>query len=281
MSERADAHIHLFENGFQSGFTKRPGVNIDEPACYTSLAADHDVSAALVVGFCGGEAYANNNEYLAAMAAEHPWANPVAYFVPKSPPDIQTLEARWQQGFVGVSCYVFNEESVDALHRIDDAFWSWLVDRGCIVSVNSNAQYWPAWQHILQRHGELRLVMSHLGAPPQQATAPAPDVARGNLATVLELSAYPGCHVKLSGFYALSDPSSDYPHRSSWPYVEVLLNDFGPGRLLWGSDFTPCLENLSFPQTFGHFAMMPFLNDAQRQRIEGANLLELLERARA
>ena len=91
------------------------------------------------------------------------------------------------------------------------------------------------------------------------------------------LAAFPGSRVKLSGFYALSDPGYDYPHEVTWPYVEALLGAFGPERLLWGSDCTPCLEKLSFPQTLGLFAKMPFLDDRMRRRIEGANLLEMLD----
>ena len=40
MTERADAHIHLFEGGFerlaQRSFVQRPGVNIDEAVCLDS-----------------------------------------------------------------------------------------------------------------------------------------------------------------------------------------------------------------------------------------------------
>ena len=50
MPDRADAHIHLFENGFWASFASRPGVTIDEVACYESLMANHDVKAALIVG---------------------------------------------------------------------------------------------------------------------------------------------------------------------------------------------------------------------------------------
>ena len=38
MLERADAHIHLFRQGFQEGFSARPGVHIDELACFELLA---------------------------------------------------------------------------------------------------------------------------------------------------------------------------------------------------------------------------------------------------
>ena len=34
MNERADAHIHLFEGGYRGSWTGRPGVDLDEAACY-------------------------------------------------------------------------------------------------------------------------------------------------------------------------------------------------------------------------------------------------------
>ena len=39
---KADAHIHLFEGGYQGGsLTSRPGVEVDELLCYQSLMKDH------------------------------------------------------------------------------------------------------------------------------------------------------------------------------------------------------------------------------------------------
>jgi predicted TIM-barrel fold metal-dependent hydrolase len=60
--------------------------------------------------------------------------------------------------------------------------------------------------------------------------------------------------------------------------VEVLLEEFGASRLLWGSDFAPSLEWVSYPQTLGLLAEMPFLDEPGRRRIEGENLLALLGR---
>ena len=83
--------------------------------------------------------------------------------------------------------------------------------------------------------------------------------------------------VKLSGFYALTEPWYDYPHELAWPYVEVLIEAFGVERLLWASDFSPHLNYQTFPQTLGLLWKMPFLGDGDRDRIAGENLLELLE----
>ena len=277
MPERADAHIHLFEKGFNDSFTKRPGVEIDEVACYASIAGDHGVRAALVVGYEGDSWYHNNNDFLARTALEHDWVRPVAYMDPVNPFDLDKLNRLKEEGFVGISCYIFGQERTHALSRVEDEVWAWINEHRWLVSVNSSGGDWSAWLAVLERHRELRLIVSHLGLPPKVGSPPSETEALEAMADVLALAKFPGSRVKLSGFYAISDPGYDYPHEAAWPYIEALITSFGTDRLLWASDFSPCLDSLTFPQTFGLFSKMPFLNAHDREQIEGANLLALLD----
>ena len=277
MSERADAHIHLFEGGYQDSLMKRFGRPVDEAVVYASLANDHGVRAALIVGYADVPWALENTRYLTQMVKQYEWVHPAAYFDASEPPTTEELTRLQADGFVGVSFYIFGQERVDALLGISDEVWNWLVSKRWLISVNSKDDDWNAWQEVLTRHPELRLVVSHLGLPPRQADAPNAAGAREALASVLALSRYPQSRVKLSGFYALTDPGHDYPHRAAWPYVEALLDAYGVERLLWASDYSPCLDWLTFPQTYDLFSKMPFLNDADRERIEGANLLALLD----
>ncbi len=278
MTPRADAHIHLFKGGYKGGsFASRPGVKLDEAACYASLAQDHNVSAALIVGYAGAPWCARNTQYLTQVATEYDWVRPAASVNPAKPPTVKTLEEWRSAGFVGITLYISGPEAVEALQSIPDEVWQWLVTHRWLVSVNSRGKDWSAWSEILEDHGELRLVASHLGLPPKVSAPLSRNEARKAMATVLDLAQYPGTRVKLSGFYALTDPGYDFPHQAAWPYVEVLQNAFGIERLLWASDFTPSLDSISFPQTFGLFLHMPFLTDEDRQLIEGTNLLALLD----
>lgn len=276
MSDRADAHIHLFKNGFRASFTARPGVQIDEAALYASLAADYRVKQALVVGY-EGEAWAEgNNAHISALARQHSWSRPVAFVHLGAPPDPAALDARRRQGFVGVGLYIFGPDSLQSLQRISDDVWAWITEKRWLVSLNSRGEDLAGWAPILDRHPELRLLVSHVGLPPRAAQPPSAPTARAAMAELIGLARFPGVHVKLSGFYAISDPGYAYPHRAAWPYVEALVETFSPKRLLWGSDFTPSLDSVSFAQTIGMFAEMPFFSDEDRRAIEGANLLSLL-----
>lgn len=282
MSDRADAHIHLFEGGYPSGaFIHGHGATLDEPASYATLAKEHGIVAALVVGYTADDWCAQNNAYIAKMAAKHAWVRPVAFVDPTTPPSIDQLETWKTQGFVGLSMYIFELPQHKALHAIDDEIWDWLEAQNWLISINSTGAQWQVWLPILARHHSLRIIGSHLGLPPRVAEPPSTNQAEQALADIAALAQYPGPRVKLSGFYAATDPGYDYPHRAAWPYVEALVAAFGTDRLLWGSDFSPSLPWLSFPQTFELFGKMPFLNKADRQRIEGGNLLALLADAGA
>jgi L-fuconolactonase len=277
MPDKADAHLHLFEGGFRTDPPAcRPGVEINEALFYESLMESHGVKAALVVGFTGDSWCARNNEFLAGLMPSRNWIRAVAYCdIRRGGMSINDLEQFREMGFIGTSLYVFEEEDVQALEQVDDDCWRWISNHRWLVSINSKGTPWQVWPSILDRHNNLRLVVSHLGLPPCVASPPAE--ASATMADVTTLAGYPGVHVKLSGFYALTDPGHDYPHEAAWPYVRVLKDAFGADRLLWGSDFSPHLDWISFPQTFDLFGKMPFLTDEECDMITGRNLLILLD----
>ncbi len=275
--DRADSHIHLFETSFLIGsLTKRPGVRIDEVALYQSFAESYGVKAALVVGYAGQPWAEGNSAFLARVWPEHPWVYPTAYVEVPDQMTVSMMEERRQQGFVAVSFYIHSDEKAAALNRVSREVWDWFVSHRWLISTNSSPTYWPAWVPVLKRYPELRLVMSHLGQPPAVSEPPSAADARAKLGSVLALAEFPGVHVKLSGFYGVTVPHYDYPHQAAWPYVEALVKAFTTRRLVWGSDYSPCLDHQTFPQTLGLFSKMPFLSQEDRRRIEGANLLSLL-----
>ena len=120
------------------------------------------------------------------------------------------------------------------------------------------------------------MIVSHLGLPVRQIRIPSREEAKSIMKPISELAEFSNVHVKLSGYYALSSPAHDYPHSSAWPLTDEIFDHFGPHRLLWGSDFSPSLDFLSFPQTFALFNKMPFFHEENIKAILGENLLRLL-----
>ncbi|GIK41993.1 MAG: hydrolase [Chloroflexota bacterium] len=277
MPNRADAHAHFFHAGYVALLPENcRRIRPDEVTLYQGLAQQYEVQQVLAVGYEAEEWAGGNNRYLSQLAASHSWLRPLAFVPEPANLEMAALETWQRESFAGLSLYLFNPQQTASLGQVSDEVWGWLVRQRWLISVNSRGEHWTAWLPVLERQPELRLLVSHLGLPPAISTAPDAATARQALRDVLALARFPGVHVKLSGFYALTQPGYDYPHRAAWPYVEALVAAFGSTRLLWGSDFSPSLEWLSFPQTFSLFQAMPFLSDTDRERIEGGNLLTLL-----
>jgi predicted TIM-barrel fold metal-dependent hydrolase len=94
---------------------------------------------------------------------------------------------------------------------------------------------------------------------------------------LLGAAAFAHTMVKISGLYAVSDPAHGYPHAAAAPFIDVLLDRFGPERCLWGSDFSPALDYVSFAQTVTN-QWLDRLNSAERNLVMAGNLRKLLGR---
>jgi predicted TIM-barrel fold metal-dependent hydrolase len=277
MPARADAHAHLFEPGYvdllpDSCRLRTP----DEATLYSAYANQHGIEQLLAIGYEGAAWAAGNNAYLARLAAHTSWVRPVAYVADLASITVHDLANWQQQGFVGISLYLTSEAKAAAVADASAALWAWLEDHRWLVSVNSQGELWRLWSIILNSHPDLCLLAAHLGLPPAQAAPPTFEIVSELLAPLLSLAIYPGVQVKLSAFYALTTPGYDYPHQAAWPFVEVLAQAFGVDRLLWGSDFSPALEHVSFAQTVGVIEQMALFTADERNRIMGKNLLALL-----
>ncbi len=88
----------------------------------------------------------------------------------------------------------------------------------------------PALLEFTERYPELRVVIDH-AAKPSIATGDI-DAWRDDMA---RLSRSRGVHCKLSGL--ATEAGSEWSARTLKPYVDVLLDCFGPKRVMWGSDW--------------------------------------------
>lgn len=274
-----DAHAHFFAPGYVDLLPEScRRVQPDEFTLYSALAERHGITQVLAVGYEGQAWAVGNNLYLAALARRAAWLRPVAYAEPAAI-SVSALDGWHTQGFTGISLYLMGPEQARQIGDVPAEVWSWLAARQWLISVNSQGDLWHAWLPILELHPALRLLVSHLGLPPRCAQPSAPSETAHRLAAVTALAVYPGVHIKLSGLYALTDPGYDYPHRAAWPYIETIAQAFGPRRMLWGSDFSPALEQVSFAQTCGVVDCLPWFSNAERSAILGGNLARLLHAA--
>ncbi|MFJ4875472.1 amidohydrolase family protein [Streptomyces sp. NPDC088745] len=113
-------------------------------------------------------------------------------------------------------------------------------------------------------HPGLTFVLDHLGKPPIARGGPEPWAA-----LVRELAALPNVVCKLSGMVV----EADWDH---WrtddlrPYAEVVLDAFGPERLMYGSDWPVCRLAATYAQVLDVARELTAgLSDAERAQVFG------------
>ncbi|MEV5341888.1 amidohydrolase family protein [Streptomyces sp. NPDC052676] len=92
----------------------------------------------------------------------------------------------------------------------------------------------PACVRAAAAHPDLTFVLDHLGKPPVAAGATEPWAG-----LVRALAALPNTVCKLSGLVTEADPAS-WAVDDLRPYADVVLDAFGPHRLMFGSDWPVC-----------------------------------------
>ena len=105
MTPAADAHLHLFAEGYEAGFAGPIGTGA-ELVAYERLRGQFGIERGLVVVYEGEPAYAGNNEYVLTLAGERPWIAPLAYLPVEPAPTVEELRRLHARGAVGFSIYL-------------------------------------------------------------------------------------------------------------------------------------------------------------------------------
>ncbi|MEI9988744.1 MAG: amidohydrolase family protein [Rhizomicrobium sp.] len=102
----------------------------------------------------------------------------------------------------------------------------------------------PALAELIDRYPDLAVVIDH-GARP--------DIAKGELEVwkpyIRHIAAETNAYCKLSGLASEAGPG--WTAETLKPYVDVLLDSFGPERLMWGSDWPMLNETGDYASWLG------------------------------
>ncbi|WP_043618823.1 amidohydrolase family protein [Nonomuraea candida] len=181
-------------------------------------------------------------EFLSLAAGSELVAGVVGWIDLTAPDAADTLAAL-PGGLVGVRHGVQSEPDPAWLIRPD-------VRRGLAAVAAAGLAYdlltlphqLPAAIETVSALPELTFVLDHLSKPP---------IASGELepwrGRIRELAARPNVYCKLSGLVTEADWRS-WRTADLRPYAEVVLEAFGPGRVMFGSDWPVCLLAADYAQ---------------------------------
>lgn len=207
-----------------------------------------------------------------AACLQHPWIAGVVGWIDLERPDVADRIARLQ-GLPG------GHRLVGIRHLVhDEADPQWLMRPGVIRGLKAVARSGLAYD-LLVRTRELpaalaavravpegRFVLDHLAKPPISQGWDPLWAAR-----VRELAAEPNVWCKVSGLVTEASWTS-WSHDDLAPVLRLALDRFGPGRLMFGSDWPVCLLAASYARTKAAFDQaLQGLTDAERWAMCGGN----------
>lgn len=261
-----DSQVHVWSNGESTGPHRRTPVTRDVLATEMAKAGVARAVLAPPIWDPGGNAYS-----LALAQAEPERFAVMGLLEPGAEHPCQRLrEWREQAGMLGVRMLFNRKERIAPL--LDGRFapvWTVAEELGLVVAVRVPGAV-ELVDDIARRHPALRIIIDHLGVP-RGALGP---VAFDHLPELLGLATHPNVHVRADGMgdYAL-DP---YPFRSLETTLRQVFDSFGPGRILWGSDFSRLHH--PYRQCVTHFSeSLSWLSAADLELIMGGNICRLLD----
>lgn len=211
--------------------------------------------------------------WLLDLADRHPLIKGVVGWVPLADPNVSDILASLAQRprFKGVRHVVQGE--ADPAFLEGTAFNRGIeacTKRGLIYDVLILARQLPAAIKFVDRHPNQAFVLDHIAKPVVQG-APSTEWVRD----IRELARRKNCSCKFSGVVT-EVPGWQWTPDLLRPYFDVVLEAFGPRRLMFGSDWPVCLVAASYTRWLDFVRdCVASLSAAERDRVLGETAVQI------
>lgn len=186
--------------------------------------------------------YLYDNRYVADCLRRFPGkfaaVGLIDYKAPDAPDRLERLVR--EDGFGGIRFHLSREPDPAVLAAPErDPLWERARQLGACFIVLGTAERLPFLEPIIDRFPDVPVVIDHFGHVPVDEEPPRPLL--GNL---LRLARYPNVYVKVSNMNGMS--KEPYPHRDAARIFRLVYDQFGPQRLMWGTDFPYVLDSCGY-----------------------------------
>ncbi|PTA47906.1 amidohydrolase [Micromonospora sp. RP3T] len=266
-----DAHHHLWQPDRGYHWLDDPALAAIRrpftPADLTAELASAGVDGTVLVE--GGRCHPDEAAEFLGHAADTPAILGVVAWVDIAGGEVSATVRRYRQLpggelLVGVRSQVQGEADPDHLDRPDvRRGLAEVADAGLVFDLVIRADQLPAAARAARAVPRLSFVLDHLGKPRIDRGTAGLAGWREPLAA---LAASPNVTGKLSGL--VTEAAPDWSPADLSPFVEVAVDEFGPGRLMFGSDWPVCLLRSDYPGVRRALtAALPPLSPGDRREI--------------
>ena len=236
---------------------------------------ERDMRTASIAGVVSVQARQTLKEtrWLLELAQEHKFIRGVVGWVPLTEPGVAGILEELQAASAGLRGvrHVLQDETDDRFMLRED------FNRGVSTLLRLDLAYdililerhLPYAIEFVDRHPNQRFVLDHLAKPRIQEGSMEPWRT-----LIRELARRPHVCCKVSGIVTEADLVS-WTEAQLRPYFDVVLEAFGPSRLMFGSDWPVCLTACDYPRwlTLVQSWIQP-LSAGERGRILGETAVE-------
>ena len=185
--------------------------------------------------------------WLLELAERYPWIAGVVGWLDLSDPNvaatIHDLATNPRLKGIRSSCLVESDGHWQVRENARPGLAE-IARRGLVYDVNFRTPQFQALLAIAAEWPDLTIVLEHVGKP-----AIASGVSESWIRGIDEVARIPNLYCKLSGMVTVAD-HVHWTWQDFLPYVDHVVDCFGPERLLFGSDWPVCLEAASYERAF-------------------------------
>ena len=208
-------------------------------------------------------------DWLLGFAAQHAFIRGVVGWLPLIDPAVEThLDHYAANPKLRSLRHVLQAEADDAYMLREDfnRGISALTRRGLTYDILILERHLPNTIAFVDRHPEQVFVLDHI-AKPRIATGELEPWAKN----IRELARRPNVACKLSGMVTEADVATWTPAQLQ-PYFDVVIDAFGPARLLFGTDWPVCLAGVGYGR-WKHIVEQALrtLSEQERAAVFGGN----------
>ena len=269
MTPQSDAHVHFWElaRGDYDWLTPDFAAIYRDfaPGDLDPLRQQQGIDGVVLVQAAATVA---ETEYMLGLGAATPWVKGVVGWVefadPAAPAEMARLAAN--PLLKGLRPMIQDIPDDDWMLRrdLDPAFRA-LIDLDLRFDALTLPRHLKNLLRLLERYPELPTVICH-GAKPQIRDRAFEAWADDMTALARETRTL----CKLSGL--VTEAAPDWREADLRPYVDHLINVFGPQRLIWGSDWPVCTLAASYDDwRAAALSLTVELNDAEKAALFGSN----------
>jgi len=223
----------------------------------------------------------DNNEYGARAVREHPdrffhivdldgrWGPD--YHQPGAAARLRALVEQFRP--TGVSHYLAQQNDGWLLSPEGTAFFEVAAEHSLIVNFAAPPVWMADLRAVARAFPTVSLLVNHLAVVGLH-----PSGVDEALELVLDRQDLPNLLVKVSGYYYGAEKPWDYPYADRLEIVRAFYDTWGPGRMIWASDWPSVLPNMSYRQSLEVLREhAEFISATELDLILGGTLASILE----